>query len=100
MPEMKAIKILGVDDEPQMRKLLRVGLGGYGYQIITAASGEEALTVAARQAPDLIILELDLEGQPGGIDVCRALREWSKTPVIALSWRTQTEVAGFTSPQF
>ncbi len=79
------LKILVVDDEPQIRKQLRIGLGGYGYEVITAASGQEALTLAAQQSPDVIILDISLNSEPDGIEVCRRLREWSKTPIIMLS---------------
>ncbi len=94
---MKARKILGVDDESQMRKLLQIGLRGYGYQVVTASTGQEALALAAQQAPDVIILDINLEAEPDGIEVCRRLREWSKTPIIALSVRTdkQGKLAAF-----
>jgi len=79
--------ILVVDDDPQIRKLLRMGLGGYGYDVITAADGQEALTRAAHHAPALIVLDITLGSQPDGLEVCRTLREWSQTPVIILSVR-------------
>lgn len=79
------LKILVVDDEPQIRKQLKVGLGGYGYEVITAASGQDALTLTAQQSPDVIILDISLNSEPDGIEVCRRLREWSKTPIIMLS---------------
>jgi two-component system KDP operon response regulator KdpE len=89
------MKILVVDDEPQIRKLLRTGLAGYGYTVITAANGQEALAAAAQQAPDAIILDIALGSQPDGLDVCRNLREWSKIPIIMLSVRgdERTKVA-------
>ncbi len=77
--------ILVVDDEPQIRKLLQVGLSGYGYEVITAADGQEALTRAAQHAPSLIVLDITLGSQPDGLQVCRSLREWSRIPVIILS---------------
>jgi two-component system KDP operon response regulator KdpE len=79
--------ILIVDDEPQIRKLLKVGLGGYGYEVITAANGREALTSAAQHAPALIILDLALGSAPDGLEVCRELRGWSQIPIIILSVR-------------
>src|SRR2546425_4366291 len=89
------MKILVVDDEPQIRKLLQTGLRGYGYQVITADNGQIALQMAAQQAPDVIILDIALGSEPDGLEVCRRLREWSKTPIIMLSVRSeeQTKVA-------
>lgn len=96
---MKARKILGVDDEPRIRKLLQIGLKGYGYEVLTVSNGQEALTFVAQQAPDLIILDINPGAEPDGIAVCRSLREWSKTPIIALSIRTdkQVKLAAFES---
>lgn len=79
------LKILVVDDEPQIRKQLKIGLGGYGYEVIMAANGQEALALTAQQAPDVITLDISLNSEPDGIEVCRRLREWSKTPIIMLS---------------
>lgn len=89
------MKILIVDDEPQIRKLLRTGLTGYGYTVITAANGQEALVAAAQQSPDMIILDISLGSHPDGLKVCRSLREWSKSPIIMLSVRSdeKTKVA-------
>ncbi|MBI1258086.1 MAG: response regulator [Chloroflexi bacterium] len=81
------MKVLVVDDELQIRKLLRTGLGAYGYQVITAATGQEALVDTAQQQPDVIILDISLGKPPDGLEVCRSLREWSKTPIIMLSVR-------------
>jgi two-component system KDP operon response regulator KdpE len=79
------LRILVVDDEPQIRKQLKIGLTGYGYDVLTAVNGSEALTMAAQYAPDLMILDISLGSEPDGIEVCRRLREWSKIPVIMLS---------------
>jgi two-component system, OmpR family, KDP operon response regulator KdpE len=79
------VKALVVDDEPQIRKLLKTGLSGYGYQVITAANGQEALALAAQRAPDIVILDISLGSQPDGIEVCSAMREWSSVPIIMLS---------------
>ncbi|MCL4256461.1 MAG: response regulator, partial [Anaerolineae bacterium] len=78
-------QVLVVDDEPQIRKQLKIGLGGYGYDVITAINGEDALMLIAQQNPDLVLLDISLGSLPDGIDVCRQLREWSKIPVIMLS---------------
>ncbi|MCL4806023.1 MAG: response regulator transcription factor [Anaerolineae bacterium] len=79
--------ILVVDDEPQIRKLLETGLGGYGHDVITAATGEQALTLVAQRKPDLVVLDVNLGREPDGLEVCRRLREWSRVPIIILSVR-------------
>ncbi len=79
--------ILIVDDEQQIRKLLQTGLAGYGYQVITAANGAEALTAVAQRQPNLVILDINLGSPPDGLDTCRRLREWSQVPIIMLSVR-------------
>jgi two-component system KDP operon response regulator KdpE len=76
--------ILVVDDEPQILRALQTNLRGAGYEVVTAASGEEALAQAATRAPDAVILDLVLP-DVSGTDVCRQLREWSEVPVIVLS---------------
>jgi two-component system KDP operon response regulator KdpE len=77
--------ILVVDDEPQIRKLLTTGLRGYGHEVITAPSGEEAINQVARRKPDLVVLDINLGGEPDGLEVCRRVREWSRVPIIMLS---------------
>ncbi|HEX2618770.1 MAG TPA: response regulator transcription factor [Phototrophicaceae bacterium] len=79
------LKILVVDDEPQIRKQLKIGLGGYGYEVLTAGNGQEALTFAAQQSPGMIILDISLNSEPDGLEVCRRLREWTVIPIIMLS---------------
>ena len=79
--------ILVVDDEPQIRKLLTTGLGGYGHEVIAAADGGEALTLVAQRRPDLVVLDIHLGREPDGLEVCRRLREWSRVPIIMLSVR-------------
>ncbi|MCC6614244.1 MAG: response regulator transcription factor [Anaerolineae bacterium] len=79
------LKILVVDDEPQIRKQLKIGLNGHGYEVITASNGLDAITLAAQQAPGIIILDISLGSEPDGIEVCKRLREWSNTPIIMLS---------------
>lgn len=79
------LRILVADDEPQICKQLKIGLTGYGYDVLTAANGQEALTMTAQQQPDMLILDISLGSEPDGIVVCQRLREWSKTPVIMLS---------------
>jgi two-component system, OmpR family, KDP operon response regulator KdpE len=79
------LKILIVDDEPQIRKQLKIGLTGYDYEVSTATNGQEAITLTAQLSPDIIILDISLGSEPDGLEVCRRLREWSKTPIIMLS---------------
>ena len=85
---MSSPRVLVVDDEPQIRRALRVGLVSHGYQVQMAASGEEALELAASAPPDVVILDLVLPGR-NGLEVCQALREWSPVPIIVLSARGQ-----------
>ncbi len=82
------MKILIVDDEPQIRKLVKTGLSAYGHQVMMAANGQEALVDTAQQAPDVIILDIALGKDPDGLQVCRSLREWTSTPIIMLSVRS------------
>lgn len=79
--------ILVVDDEPEIRKLLDTGLSGYGHDVLTAATGEQALTLVAQRKPDLVVLDINLGREPDGLTVCRRLREWSRVPIIMLSVR-------------
>jgi two-component system KDP operon response regulator KdpE len=76
--------VLVVDDEPQILRAVSANLRGAGYEVETAATGEEALASAAMRPPDAVILDLVLPGK-SGTDVTRELREWSKAPVILLS---------------
>lgn len=83
---MKGPRVLVVDDEPQILKLLSVALNASGYDTLTAATGADALRLAATQAPDLIVLDLGLPDRDGK-DVLRDLRQFSGVPVIILSAR-------------
>jgi two-component system KDP operon response regulator KdpE len=83
---MKKTKVLIVDDEPQILRALRAGLVAHGYEVVSAADGEEALDKAAAELPDAVILDLNLP-KLSGLDVCKALREWSSVPIIVLSVR-------------
>jgi len=79
-------RILAVDDEKQIRRMLKAALEGYGYDIAEAASGHDGLSQAAIFHPDLIILDLGLP-DIDGIEVIKRLREWTQTPIIILSVR-------------
>jgi two-component system KDP operon response regulator KdpE len=77
-------RVLVVDDEPQILRALEMSLRGAGYDVVTASTGAEALTTAAVQPPDAVILDLVLPDMRG-TDVCRELRTWTRVPVILLS---------------
>jgi DNA-binding response OmpR family regulator len=81
-------RVLVVDDEPQIRRALSVNLRARGYEVDTAASGEEALRQAAAQVPDLVVLDLGLPGIDG-VEVIRGLRGWTSVPIVVLSVRDQ-----------
>jgi len=80
--------ILVVDDEPQILRALRASLGAHGYEVLTAATGEEALARAAASSPDCIVLDLGLP-DIDGTEVIRQLRAWSQIPVVVLSARDE-----------
>jgi two-component system KDP operon response regulator KdpE len=80
--------VLVVDDEPPMRKLLRIVLGAGGLRTVEAASGAEALERAAAYNPDVVLLDLGLP-DTDGIDVTRRLREWMVAPILVVSARGQ-----------
>jgi two-component system KDP operon response regulator KdpE len=82
------VRVLVVDDEPAIRRFLRVSLAAHGYVIFEADSGEAAMVVAATNRPDLIILDLGLPDLDG-VEVTRRLREWTRIPIIILSVRGQ-----------
>jgi two-component system KDP operon response regulator KdpE len=83
---MSGARVLLVEDTPQMRKSVSMILGGHGYDVAQASSGEEALQEFARRLPDVILLDLMLP-DIGGLDVCRRVRERSSVPIIVLSAR-------------
>jgi two-component system, OmpR family, KDP operon response regulator KdpE len=79
-------RILVVDDEAQLRRALDLNLAARGYEVDTAASGEDAIRLAATTPPDVVLLDLGLPGIDG-LDVVRQLREWSTVPIVVLSAR-------------
>jgi two-component system KDP operon response regulator KdpE len=79
-------KILVVDDEPQMRRVLRASLVAHGYEVVEAASGQEALEKLNGGCCHLVLLDLNLPGMDG-FDTCRAIRKKSKVPIIVVSIR-------------
>ena len=82
--------ILLIEDEPQMRRFLRITLQSHGYRLAEAATGQEGIMEAATRNPDVVLLDLGLPDLDG-IEVVRRLREWSVVPVIVLSAREQEQ---------
>ena len=83
---MSVGRVLVVDDEPQIRRSLRVTLRANGYEVDEAATGEAALDVVAVSPPLLVILDLSLP-DINGVEVTRRIREWTRVPIVILSVR-------------
>jgi len=83
---VNAANILVVDDEPQIRRVLRSTLSARGYVITEAKTGEEALEWIRKGPPDLILLDMNMPGI-GGIEACREIRRGSDAPIIMLTVR-------------
>jgi two-component system, OmpR family, KDP operon response regulator KdpE len=79
-------RILVVDDEPQIGRMLKISLGARGYEVAVESDGLAALDKAASWRPDLILLDLGLP-RLDGLEVCRQLRSWSEVPIIVLTVR-------------
>jgi len=83
---VSAGRILVVDDEPQIRRIMRTTLTGAGYEIDDAKTGEEALEKVRAFRPDLVLLDMNMPGM-GGLAACRALRSDADTAIIMLTVR-------------
>jgi two-component system KDP operon response regulator KdpE len=83
---MSAGKILVVDDEPQIRRVMKVILTSERYEVVDARSGEAALLRFREFLPDLVLLDLNMPGM-GGLETCRAIREISDVPIIIVTVR-------------
>ena len=83
---MSAGKILVVDDDPQIRRVMKATLVGHGYEVTEARTGEEALEGLSGEMPNLVLLDMNMPGI-GGLETCRAIRTGSDIPVIILSVR-------------
>ena len=81
-------RVLVVDDEPQIVRARVVNMRARGYDVAAAADATTALSIAARQPPDVVVLDLGLPDMEGG-DVITGLRGWSTVPIIVLSGRTE-----------
>jgi two-component system, OmpR family, KDP operon response regulator KdpE len=88
-PTHKPVALI-IDDETQIRRLLRVCLEAGGYRVEEAATGQEGITQAAQRRPDVVVLDLGLPDLDG-LNVLKRLREWSQVPVIVLSVRDREE---------
>jgi two-component system KDP operon response regulator KdpE len=78
--------VLVIDDEPQIRRLLRVTLEANDYEVFDAATGNDGIVQAAQRRPELILLDLGLPDMDG-VEVLKRIREWSRVPIIILSVR-------------
>jgi two-component system KDP operon response regulator KdpE len=83
---MNAANILVVDDEPQIRRVLRSTLTAQGYVLTDAKTGEEAVEIARKAKADLILMDLNMPGI-GGLEACREIRRFSSAPIIMLTVR-------------
>ncbi len=83
-------KILVVDDEPQITRVLKTALGSRGYEIRTACNGVEGLEVFQAWQPDLVITDLAMP-EMTGVELCRAVRAIAETPILVLSVRNQEQ---------
>jgi two-component system, OmpR family, KDP operon response regulator KdpE len=83
---MSTATILVIDDEPQIRRVMRATLASQGYTVTEARSGEEALEMLRGEQPDLILLDVNLPGM-GGLEVCREIRDRSDVPIVMLTVR-------------
>jgi two-component system KDP operon response regulator KdpE len=83
---VNAANILVVDDEPQIRRVLRSTLSTQGYVITEAKTGEQALESLRRERPDLVLLDMNMPGM-GGVETCREIRRGFDAPIIMLTVR-------------
>jgi two-component system KDP operon response regulator KdpE len=78
--------MLVIDDEPQIRRVVRNALEGDGTRVVEATTGQHGIDIAAAERPDLIVLDLGLPDLTGA-EVCRTIRGWSTVPILVLSAR-------------
>ncbi len=91
---MSAGRILVVDDEPQIRRIMRTTLTGAGYEVDDAKTGEEALEKVRTFRPELVLLDINMPGM-GGLKACRAMRADANIAIIMLTVRnSETDKVG------
>lgn len=86
----QSIRVLVVDDETAIRRFLRAGLQGHGYEVVESPNGRDALDKVTGVKPDMMILDLGLPDLDG-VEVIRQVREWNRLPIIVLSVRDREE---------
>src|SRR5262245_40332128 len=84
-------RILVVDDEPQIARVLRRSLVSHGYEVQVAAEGEEALTTFGVWKPDVVVTDIAMPNM-GGLELCRRLRKISAVPIIVLSAKGEERI--------
>jgi len=90
MTARSGAKILVIDDELEIRRLLRVALDAHDFVALEAETGREGVEKAAVESPDLVILDMGLP-DVDGLEVIKSIREWSRVPIIILSVREQED---------
>jgi two-component system KDP operon response regulator KdpE len=85
------VRVLLIEDEPEIRRFLRTTLPQHGYKVYEATTGRDGLAQSAARNPDLILLDLGLPDMDG-LEVMKQMREWSQAPIIVLSARAQEQV--------
>src|SRR5207249_10874290 len=83
---MSSARILVVDDDPQIRRVLRTALIAQGYEVADARNGEEAVEKLHDEKPDLVILDMNMP-RMNGLETCRSIRTTSEVPIIMLTVR-------------
>ncbi len=86
---MNKNRVLVVDDEPKLVRLVREVLSSTGYDVLSAGSGENAIEMAALERPDILLLDIVLSGTIDGFEVARRVREFSDVPILMLTARTR-----------
>jgi two-component system KDP operon response regulator KdpE len=89
-PRESKASVLVVDDEPQMRKFVRVALASHGYQVLEAETADRGLQQATAYTPDVVLLDLGLPDMDG-IELVKAIRGWSRVPILIVSARGTEE---------